>query len=128
MAPPHSYASLFKTKWNVGLNEMETLSKIAETQPHAVYAAFTHGLFSKWNYLLRVTDWEENQLDNLLDSLERSIQSLFIPALTGQHPPGEHIREMASITRTTWWPGSDKSYYLSKDTASCLTTNQCPTR
>ena len=33
------------------------LSKIAKTQPHAAYAAYTHGLSSKWNYLLRITDW-----------------------------------------------------------------------
>lgn len=37
-------------------DEGEKLSKIAETQPHAAYSAFTHGLSSKWNYLLRVTD------------------------------------------------------------------------
>ena len=34
------------------------VSKFAEIQPHAAYAAFTHGLSSKWNYLLRVFDWE----------------------------------------------------------------------
>ena len=63
---------------------MEKLSKFAQTQPHAAYAAFTHGLSSKWNYLLRVTDW------GILESLEKAIQSHFIPALTGQPPPGEH--------------------------------------
>ena len=30
------------------------VSKIVKTQPHAAYAAFTHGLSSKWNYLLRL--------------------------------------------------------------------------
>jgi hypothetical protein len=79
------------------VNEVEKLSKIAETQPHAAYSAFTHGLSSKWNYLLRVTDWEENQLNDVLDSLENAIQSRFIPALTGQLPPGEHTREMLAL-------------------------------
>ena len=66
------------------MNEMEKLSKIAETQLHAAYAAYTHGLYSKWNYLLRVTDWEGGQMDDVLASLEKSIQSRFILALTGQ--------------------------------------------
>ena len=42
----HQYV---ERKW---VNEMEKLSKIAETQPHADYAAYTHGLSSKWNYRL----------------------------------------------------------------------------
>ena len=38
--------------------EVKVLSGFAITQPHAAYAAFTHGLSSRWNYLLRVTNWE----------------------------------------------------------------------
>ena len=38
--------------------EVNVLSEFAITQPHAAYAAFTHGLSSRWNYLLRVTNWE----------------------------------------------------------------------
>ena len=79
------------------VNEVGKLSKFAETQPHAAYAAFTHGLSSKWNYLLRVTDWEEYQFDDILEALEKAIQSHFIPALTGQPPPGEHTREMLAL-------------------------------
>ena len=55
------------------MNEVEKLSKITKTQPHAAYAAFTHGLSSKWNYLLRVTDWDQHQHDDVLDSLEKAI-------------------------------------------------------
>ena len=32
--------------------ELEKLSKIGETEPHVVYAAFTHGWKHKWTYLL----------------------------------------------------------------------------
>jgi len=32
------------------VNEVEKLSKITITQPHAAYAAFTHGLSSKWSF------------------------------------------------------------------------------
>ena len=66
------------------VKEVLQLSKIAETQAHTAYAAFTHGLASKWNYLLRVTDWEELSLSEILKPLESAIQSQFIPALTGQ--------------------------------------------
>ena len=31
--------------------ELEKLSKNGETEPHATYAAFTHGWKHKWTYL-----------------------------------------------------------------------------
>ena len=74
-------------KVNVWVREIEKLSKFAETQPHAACAAFTHGLSSRWNYLLRVTDWEALSSTEILQPLENAIQSLFIPALSGQFPP-----------------------------------------
>ena len=33
------------------MNEVDKLSKFAQTKPHAAYSAFTHGLSSKWNYV-----------------------------------------------------------------------------
>ena len=30
--------------------EVERLTQFAATQPHAMYAAFTHGLASKWTF------------------------------------------------------------------------------
>ena len=33
------------------VEEVERLTRIAESQPHAAYAAFTHGLASKWTFL-----------------------------------------------------------------------------
>ena len=79
------------------VKELENLCKIAETQPHAAYAAFTHGLSSRWNYLLRVIDWEDSESKLALESLENTISSRFIPALTGQPPPGEHMRELLAL-------------------------------
>ena len=52
------------------MNEVRKPSKIAESQPHAAYAAYTHGLSGKWNYLLEETEWEENQFDDVLESLK----------------------------------------------------------
>ena len=51
---------LVEQKVDCWRKELEKLSKFADTQPHAAFAAFTHGLSSKWTYLLRVIDWEEN--------------------------------------------------------------------
>ena len=79
------------------VKELENLCKIAETQPHAAYAAFTHGLSSRWNYLLIVIDWEESESKHALESLENTISSHFIPALTGQPPPREHTRELLAL-------------------------------
>ena len=48
-------------------------------------------------YLLRVTNWEELSLSEILKPLESAIQSQFIPALTGQPPPGDLVREMLAL-------------------------------
>ena len=79
------------------VTELEKLSEIAKTQPHVAYSAFTHGLLSKWNYILRVTDWEEHQPTDVLKNLEQAIRTKFIPALTGQPPPGEQMRELLAL-------------------------------
>ena len=73
-------------KVNGWVKELEKLSKIAATQPHAAYAGFTHGLCSRWNYLLRVTDWETFSSSYLLQPVKSVVQSLFITALTKQTP------------------------------------------
>ena len=44
-----------------------------------------------------MTDWEAIQSDGILESLEKAIKSRFIPALTGQPPPGEFVREMLAL-------------------------------
>ena len=79
------------------VKEVERLSSFAMTQPHAAYAAFTHGLVSRWNYLLRVVDWETLSSIDLLQPLESAIQFQFIPAITGQAPPGKQIRELLAL-------------------------------
>ena len=79
------------------VDEVKTLSNIAKSQPHAAYAAFTHGLYSKWNYVLRVIDLESHSLSELLQPLETAIMSTFFSALTGQSPPGETIRKLLSL-------------------------------
>ena len=90
----HQYV---ERKVNGWVKEIEKLSKFTRTQPHAAYAACTHGLSSRVNYLLRVTDLKALSSPDLLQPLETAIQSHFIPALTGQTPPGKLVREMLAL-------------------------------
>ncbi len=82
------------TEW---VEEVKTLSTIAKTEPHAAFSAFTHGLSSKWNYFLRVTDFESLEATEQLQPLEDAVRTLFIPALTGHSPPGDLIRELLTL-------------------------------
>ena len=60
------YTDLFvKGKVKEWCNELEKLASIAETQPHAAYAAITHGLADTWNYLSRTTPDIGEHLDPL---------------------------------------------------------------
>lgn len=81
------------TEW---VKELETLVTVAQTQPHAAYASFTHGVMAKWNYVLRVTKLEELSL-NLLQPLEHAIRTCFFPSLTGQSAPNDLLRELLAL-------------------------------
>ena len=60
--------------------EISQLSIFAESQPQAAYSALTHGLSSKWNYLMRTT-----AIDScILQPLEDVIRYKFLPAITGK--------------------------------------------
>ena len=87
----------FKQKVEEWTEEVKTLSGYAKTQPHAAYAAFTHGLSSKWNYLLRIVDVEALSASDLLLPLESAICSQLIPALTRQNLPGDLVRELTAL-------------------------------
>ena len=71
--------SYVKGKVQEWVEEVTRLSKIATSQPHAAYAALTHGLLSKWTYLLRTVP----DVSNLLHPIE-AIRYSFLPALTGR--------------------------------------------
>ena len=74
-------------------NEVRVLSLIAHSKPHAAYAAFTHGMISKWTFLLRtIPDIQEN-----LQPLENTIHSTFIPAVTGRSPPNDSERTLFAL-------------------------------
>ena len=73
--------------------ELEQLATIARTQPHAVHAAFTHGMTSKWIYLTRTMPGIG---PNLLP-LEVIIRTKLTPALTGRPPPNDAERDLLAL-------------------------------
>jgi len=77
-----SYAESKAQGWASNLNH---LASIASTQPHVTFAALTHGLSSKWTYLCCTIPGISRQLC----SVDQSLQSELIPALTGRPPPSE---------------------------------------
>ena len=78
------------TTW---VDELERLSSIAITQPHAAFAAFTHGLTSRWTYLARTTP----NIANLIKPLEETIRKVFLPNLTGQNAFSDTERELLAL-------------------------------
>ena len=52
---------------------------------------------SKWNYIFRIMDFQEPSLADILQSLEFKIRTQLLPALTGQNPPNDILREVFSL-------------------------------
>lgn len=75
--------------------ELETLCNVAQTQPQASYAALTHGISSKWNYIFRIMDIGQSVSDTLWP-LEHTIRSRFLPILTN-HQTNDLQRELFSL-------------------------------
>ena len=85
-----SYVHKRVEKW---VQEIEKLSTIAMSQPHAAYAAFTHGLGSKWNYLVRCIPG----INDLLEPVEAAIRLKFIPTLTGRNAINDMERQLLAL-------------------------------
>ena len=51
--------TFLQTKVQEWVDELDTLTTIAQTQPQAAYAAFTHGILAKWNYIFRISNLNE---------------------------------------------------------------------
>ena len=67
--------------------ELKVLSEISSTQPHAAFAALTHGLSSKWSYnVIRTTPCS---IGHLIQPLDAILRSTLIPNLTGHPPPND---------------------------------------
>ena len=65
------------------VNEMHSLTEMANIEPHAAYTAFTFGIRHRWNFLMRTVPG----IGHLLDPLEQTIKRQFIQTLTGGRNP-----------------------------------------
>ena len=57
-----AYAAQKIAKW---VSEIESLSAIARSHPHAAYAAFVHGINGRWLYLMRTLDISSSIFNHL---------------------------------------------------------------
>ena len=73
--------------------ELESLSDIARSEPHAAYAGFVHGLKSKWMYTMRTTPG----ISELLSPIEDIIRNKLIPALTGKVSISDSERDLLAL-------------------------------
>ena len=73
--------------------ELECLSPIARSEPHAAFSAFTHGLFGHWMYFLRTVEG----LSSLMQPLKDTIRQRFLPVLTRRDSPSDMERELLAL-------------------------------
>ena len=73
--------------------KLMSLARIAKSQPHAAFAAFTRGIASKWTYVSRTIPG----IDDLLRPLEEIIHQHFIPAITGYPPCSPCERQLLAL-------------------------------
>ena len=84
------YVSAKVSEW---VREIEQLSTFATTQPHAAYAALTHGVRGKWTFISRTIP----DIAELPKPLEDIIRLKFIPALTGQNVLNDDERDLLAL-------------------------------
>ena len=87
--------SYVKRKVSGWVHEVERLSSIAVTQPHAAYAAFTHGQTSKWTYMYLAKTIPD--IGDLLKPVENAIRQRFLPSLTGQNAFNDTDRDLMAL-------------------------------
>ena len=71
--------SFIQEKVDSWVKEVQLLAQIANTQPHAAYAGYTHCTSNKWNFLLRTTP----DIAELLQPFEDAILTELLPTMTG---------------------------------------------
>ena len=93
---PDDKKDLFvQDKFDSWLGELEELSSIAITQPHAAFCAFTHGVMNKWRYLFGTTGEIADSL--AIEPLEEAIRYKFARAVTGRPAFSENERDILSL-------------------------------
>ena len=75
------------------VQELAILSDIAKTEPHAAYAAYTHGLQHRWNYVMRTIP----DISPLLRPLEDTIRNIFLPSLLKTPSLSDEERDLLTL-------------------------------
>jgi hypothetical protein len=103
------FISEFVTKKVSALcTEMEVLSSIAVSSPHAAHAAFVHGFRHRWLFIQRTIPG----VSHLFEPLENVIREKFIPALLGGQLVTDGERLMLSL------PGRYGGFSIDNPTSS----------
>jgi hypothetical protein len=78
--------------------QISYLAKISLAEPHAAFAAFTHGVSAGWQYFARVTNISSvTTSKQLLDQLEECLCQLLIPTFTGRANLSTPFRNLLSL-------------------------------
>ena len=84
-----------KEKVDKWLTEMEVLTEISRSQPHAAYVAFTKAFKSKFTYYLRTIE----SFEEYVDPIEEIIHDSFLPSLFGRAEPlPDELDELLNLT------------------------------
>jgi len=74
--------------------EIERLSEIAKSQPHAAYSAFTKGYKSKFTYFMRTI----GSFEDYVEPIQEVIEDVRLPTLFGQSEPiPNEVRRLATL-------------------------------
>ena len=81
------------SKVNTWIDEVEKLSEIAKVEPHAAYAAYTHGMKHKFSYLIRTIPNSKEQLQPLEDTIRKK----FIKSILNGYECNDTERQLLSL-------------------------------
>jgi hypothetical protein len=101
--------SYVKDKVTNFAKELELLSTIADTAPHAAHSAFFHGIRHRWMFLQRTVP----NIATAFEPLESIIREKFIPALLGGHLVSDNERALLSL------PGRNGGFGLVNPVQTC---------
>ena len=93
LGSPSFVSSFVRERVSTWTRELDLLSDISVTHPHAAYAAFTHGFIGKWNYLMRCIP----NIEDFVAPLETIVRKHFLPNLTGQPSFNDTERKLFSL-------------------------------
>ena len=73
--------------------EIGHLSSFAKSEPHAAYAALTHGLMCHWMFFLRSIEG----IAHLMQPVEDAIRLQLLPAITGREALTDDERDLLAL-------------------------------